>query len=71
MKIIHNIKQCIGCGACQAVCPKYFEMGADGKAHLKGGKKTKNGEELEIKKLDCAQAAADTCPVGAIKIEKN
>ena len=71
MKIIHNVKQCIGCGACQAVCSKYFEMGDDGKAYLKNGKKIKNGEELEIEKLDCAQAAVDTCPVGAIKITKS
>ncbi len=70
MRIIHNVKKCIGCGACSAICPKYFELGSDGKAHLKGSKKTNRGEELEVKKLDCAQSAADSCPLGLIRIEK-
>ena len=72
MKIIHKIEKCIGCGSCVAVCPEYFEMGEDGKAHLKGSKinpETGN-EELEVKNIDCGQEAVDICPVECIKIEK-
>lgn len=47
---------CIGCGACAATCPEGFEMGNDGKAKVKDGK------------ADCVQAAADGCPVNAIKV---
>ncbi len=70
MKIILDRNKCIGCGACAALCPKYFEMSEDGKSSLKGAKvKPKTQiEELTIKKLGCAQDAADSCPVKAINI---
>lgn len=70
MKIILDRDKCIGCGACTALCPKYFEMEEDGKSSLKGAKtKPKTQiEELTIKKLDCSQDAADICPVKAINI---
>jgi ferredoxin len=69
-KIILEKEKCIGCGSCQALCPKYWELESDGKAHLKNSKvDPKNGnEELEIGKIDCNQEAADTCPVQCIKI---
>jgi len=72
MKIIHEIKKCIGCGSCVALCPEYWEMGEDGKAHLKNSKvnpQTDN-EELEIEEIACNQEAADICPVQCIKIKK-
>ena len=47
---------CIGCGACAAVCPDAFEMAGDGKAEVKDAG------------ADCVQAAADGCPVAAIKV---
>ena len=40
----------------------------DGKTHVKGAKKTKNGEVLELEKLDCHQKAAEACPYNAIHI---
>lgn len=70
MKIILERKKCIGCGSCAAVCPKFWEMDADGLTDLKGGKinsKTGN-DELEVKAVDCNQEAADSCPVQIIKI---
>lgn len=70
MKIILNKEKCICCGACQATCPKYFELEEDGKSHILGGKlnkETKN-EELETVQLDCAKDAAESCPVQAIEI---
>ncbi|MFH1229529.1 MAG: ferredoxin [Candidatus Aenigmatarchaeota archaeon] len=68
-KIIHEVEKCIGCGACAAVCPNFFEMGDDGKSHLKGGKEVKDKEELTIKEVDCAKDAENTCPVQCIHVQ--
>jgi ferredoxin len=45
-------------------------MSEDGKSSLKGAKaKPKTQiEELTVKKLNCSQDAADSCPVEAINI---
>lgn len=72
MKIIHQTEKCIGCGSCVAICPKYWEMGDDGKAHLLNTKKdTKGNEELEISDAECNQEAVAICPVECIKIKNN
>jgi len=60
---------CIGCGSCQALCPKYFEMVDDGKSHIKGAEQ-KEVEELEVEKIECAESAAEACPAQCIFIEK-
>ncbi len=71
MKIILERQKCIGCGSCVALCSKYWEMGDDGKAHLKDSKVDKAGnEELEMEKIGCAQEAADACPVQCLHIIK-
>lgn len=72
MKIIFEKSKCLGCGACVAVCPKYWEMTEDNKSHLKNSKiDPKNGTEiLEIKKIGCAQEAVQICPIQCIHIEK-
>lgn len=72
MKIIHEREKCIGCGACVAVCPKFWQMGDDGKSKLSGSalnEKTKN-YELETESNECNQGASDNCPVSIIHIEK-
>ena len=70
-KIIIEHKKCIGCGSCSALCPKYFEMADDGKASLKGTSLNSAGNyELETKKIDCAEVAAESCPVVCIQINK-
>ncbi len=61
MKIILDKNVCIGCGACAAICPRYFEMGKDGKSSVK---------KLTFKEIDCIKEAADSCPVKAISINK-
>jgi ferredoxin len=61
-------EKCIGCGSCVALCPKCFELIDDGKSHLVGAEK-KDVEEIE-NDVDCAQAAADACPVQCIHVEK-
>ena len=70
MKIIHEREQCIGCGSCAAVCPKYWEMADDGKSKLKGSSSKSANYELEVKEAECNQEAADTCPVQCIVIKK-
>ena len=65
-------EKCIGCGSCQALCPKYFELQEDGKSHIQGAAKHDpegTPEELEVEKIECAQAAAEACPAQCIHIE--
>jgi ferredoxin len=68
-KIKLERERCIGCGSCQALCPKYFEIIDDSKSHLVGAAKTEV-EELEVEKIECAVAAAEACPVQCIHTEK-
>ena len=59
-KIKVDSKKCIGCGSCESVCPKSFEI-KDGISIPK-----KN----EVDKISCEVDAEGICPVQAIKIEK-
>jgi len=72
MKVIYEREKCIGCGACVAVCSKYWEMTEDGKSNLlKSSINPKtNNHELEVKKPECNQGAVDGCPVQCIHIKK-
>jgi len=64
-------EKCIGCGSCAAVCSKYFELAEDGKSHIKNSARTSQGnDELETDKIECAETAAEACPVQCIAIEK-
>ena len=68
-KIKIEREKCIGCGSCAALCPKYFEIADDGKSHIKDAVKAEV-EELEVEKIECAESAAEVCPVQCIHIEK-
>ena len=68
-KIKLEREKCIGCGSCQALCSKHFEMVDDGKSHIIGAEQ-KEVEELEVDKVDCAESAAEACPAQCIFIEK-
>jgi ferredoxin len=78
-RIIHEKEICIGCGACAAVCPAFWQMGDDGKSHVKGAKTLKQNEMktqgvtvnevLDLDNLDCNQQAADCCPVNCIHVK--
>jgi len=64
-KVVHEKEKCIGCGACASMCEKFWSLGSEGKAILKGGK-----TELVIKDADlaCNKQAAEVCPVNCIHI---
>ena len=68
VKVVLNVPECIGCGSCAAVCSDIFEMGDDGKSHIKGGKKSGDNETTELKETGCAKEAEDSCPAGVIKV---
>ena len=57
-KIIVDQDKCIGCGACESVCPDSFKM-SGGKAKV---------VRAEVEELTCEKEAASECPVDAIKI---
>jgi len=65
IKVVHEKATCIGCGACASMCAKFWSLGSEGKAVLKGGK-----AELVIKDADlaCNKQAAEVCPVNCIHI---
>ena len=69
----HNRPDCIGCAACEAVAPDFWEMNDDGKSDIKGGKQLDNGwQELEFEEKDFQvnKEGADSCPVNVIHIVK-
>lgn len=72
LKIEHDKPNCIGCGACAAVAPDFWEMHGD-KSHLKGSKdggEFPEGEEREISDADQPKnmEAAQSCPVNVIHL---
>jgi ferredoxin len=57
-KITIDEDECIGCGACAAVCDN-FGLNGD-KAQVKQSK---------VEDIGCNQEAADACPKACIKVE--
>ena len=45
----HDRPNCIGCAACEAVAPDFWEMNVDGKSDIKSARNLENGwQQLEI-----------------------
>jgi len=63
MKVKINRDLCIGCGVCESVCPKVFEMDENNIAVVKINPVP---EELE----SCVENAAESCAVDAIETDK-
>ncbi|MBU2081912.1 ferredoxin [Patescibacteria group bacterium] len=69
-KIIHQREKCLGCGACAAVCPKFFEIDKkDSLANLKNSKKVGDNFELESEKIGYIKEATEICPIKIIRTE--
>lgn len=67
----HDRPNCIGCSACEAVAPEFWEMMEDGKSDIKNSRDLSNGwQELEIseKNFQENKDAADSCPVNVIHL---
>ena len=67
----HDRPNCIGCAACEAVAPDFWEMNEDGKSDIKKGKNLDSGwQEIDIceKNFEENKDAADSCPVNVIHI---
>lgn len=56
-------ENCIGCGACTAVCPDVFDLNDDGVAY------NTLGADVPADLMDSVKEAAEGCPVEAIEVE--
>lgn len=63
MKVKVNQDACIGCGACEAICPDVFVLNDEGLSEVIEKQKNK---ELEGEVKEQAQDAIDSCPTSAI-----
>lgn len=57
LKVMDDV--CIGCGACQAICPECFEITDEGTAAV-------TVEEIPAEFVESANDAKEGCPVSAI-----
>ena len=64
MKLKVNKDLCIGCGACQAVCPEVFEIEDDGLAGV-------IVDEIKEELMEDATDAKEGCPTNAIEDVKD
>ena len=64
-------EKCIGCGACAAVAPEFWDMEGE-KSVLKGSKEVKPDiflHDIKDSEFEINQDAADSCPVECIHLE--
>ncbi|MAF34773.1 ferredoxin [Candidatus Woesearchaeota archaeon] len=73
--VLHERWKCIGCGACAAVAPDFWEMSDDGYADLKDCEReeveegVKETRKLKKEEEDENQNAADSCPAECIHVK--
>lgn len=63
---------CIGCGACAAICPNRWKMEDDGKSQIIGGEEAEEGrfvKDIEEAEFPDNHEAANSCPVNVIHLK--
>ncbi len=70
MKIKIDQDGCIECGSCWQTCPDVFMEGEDGKAAVEKDFQSDGSDSGEVDDdfRDCAEEAADLCPVDVIDV---
>ena len=63
MKVVINQGNCIGCGACESICPEMFQINDEGFSTVIGKEEDFTNHEEEIRD------AVDSCPTGAIELD--
>ena len=63
MKVVVNQSNCIGCGACESICPEMFQINDEGFSTVIGKEEDFTNHEEEIRD------AVDSCPTGAIELD--
>lgn len=62
MKVVVNRDNCIGCGACEAICPEVFQLDDEGLSTVV----CENFEEVDESTI---KEAVESCPTSAIEEE--
>jgi ferredoxin len=71
VKIVADRNTCIGCGACIAIAPEFWEMDLEGKSKFKIGESQEGIElDLEEDEIQTLIESAESCPVNSIHIYK-
>jgi len=63
MKVRVDADTCVGCAACEDICPEVFEMTDEDKATVKF-------DPVPAELEDGCREAAEQCPVDAISVEE-
>ena len=64
MKVVVNRDNCIGCGACEALCPEVFQIDDEGLSTVI------NKEEVKEELVEKVTEAMESCPTSAIEEAK-
>lgn len=64
MKVVVNQSNCIGCGACESICPGVFQINDEGVSSVIAKEEDFTNFEEEIRD------AIDSCPTSAIQEDK-
>ncbi len=60
MKVVVNRDNCIGCGACEAICPEVFQLDDDGLSSVVC-------EDFSKVNENTVEEALESCPTSAIE----
>lgn len=64
MKVVVNRDNCIGCGACEALCPEIFQIDDEGLSTVI------DNTEIKDELLEKVTEAMESCPTSAIEEAK-